>query len=225
MAPDSSVHDSTEPPYSPVQKKTNSGDPESKESNHNLPARTVAIAEDERPEQTKEDPATMAASEELKHTTLSDKIATGGRVQEGETAVGEDKVMEETLMASTPEPEDAHDEDMRERITSPKKKRGRDQDEDAKNVEDDTEEPGSSADGSVVGGRTSRSEPEKKRPRDNSEEASKTTDSAADVSVFSACSSSASRLMYFPGPHNFCACKVRGYHYFRFEITHNNFHR
>lgn len=150
------------------------------ESNHDLPARTMALAEDERHEHGdahKDDPATMAASEELKHTTISDNTATKSRVLEPAVEpAGEDKVMEETPKAGTPdlEPSEAQDEEMRERLSSPKKKRGRDQDEDddTKNIGDDNvDEPGSSADGSVVNGsRTMRSEPEKKRPRDTSEE-------------------------------------------------------
>ncbi|KAH7313120.1 hypothetical protein BKA65DRAFT_467537 [Rhexocercosporidium sp. MPI-PUGE-AT-0058] len=158
--------------------------PDVMESNHDLPARTMAMAEDERHEHGdahKDDPATMAASEELKHTTISDKTSTKSRVQgPASEPTGEDKVMEETPKAGTPdlEPTEVQDEEMRERLSSPKKKRGRDQDDDTRDFgEDNVDEPGSSADGSVInGGRTTRSEPEKKRPRDTSEELPKSAE-------------------------------------------------
>ena len=165
---------------------SSNSNPDLMESNHDLPARTMAMAEDERHEHGdahKDDPATMAASEELKHTTISDNTATKSRVQERAVEpAGEDKVMEETPKAGTPdlEPSEVQDEEMRERLSSPKKKRGRDQDEDedTKNIgEDNVDEPGSSADASVVNGsRTTRSEPEKKRPRDTSEELPKSAE-------------------------------------------------
>jgi hypothetical protein len=149
------------------------------ESNHELPARTMA--EDQRHDHTniqKEDPATVAASEELKHTSISDKATSNAQSDPtgvlAEVENEDDKRMEEMEKATTPEPEptDAQDEEMRERLSSPKKKRGRDQDDDIKELEDDRgDEPGSSADGSVVnGGRTTRLGPEKKRPRDGSED-------------------------------------------------------
>ncbi|KAK0102190.1 hypothetical protein ONS95_001014 [Cadophora gregata] len=156
------------------------------ESNHDLPARTMTLAEDERHEHGdahKDDPATMAASEELKHTTISDNTATKPRVQEPAVEpAAEDKVMGGTPKPGTPDLEssEAQDEEMRERISSPKKKRGRDQDEDedTKNIgEDNVDEPASSADGSAINGsRTTRSEPEKKRPRDTSEELPKSAE-------------------------------------------------
>ena len=91
--------------------------------------------------------------------------------------------MDENAKSSTPEPvepTDAQDEEMRERLSSPKKKRGRDQDQ----VDDNGEDPTSSADGSVNGNRTTRSEPEKKRrPRDTSEDFTKTADMVEDAKV------------------------------------------
>jgi hypothetical protein len=158
---------------------TGNHEPDVTEPNHDLPARTMA--EKERHEHAqKEDPATMAASEELKHTTISDKVATVSEVDppaiQAEPA-GEDKDMGGTVKAGTPEPEptDAQDEEMRERLSSPKKKRGRDQDDDTRDFEGEkVDEPGSSADGSMVNGnRTTRLGPEKKRPRDTSEDPSK----------------------------------------------------
>lgn len=169
------------------------------EPNQDLPARTMV--ERERHEHTqKEDPATMAASEELKHTTISDKITTASEVDptaiQAEAVGGEDKDMGGTVKAGTPEPEptDAQDEEMRERLSSPKKKRGRDQDDDTRDFEGEkVDEPGSSADGTVVNGnRTTRLGPEKKRPRDTSEDPSK-ADEKTEVKV-----SSIPAEAYFP---------------------------
>jgi hypothetical protein len=161
-------------------------------TNHDLPARTMA--EDEQSEEAraaqKEDPATVAASEELKHTTISDEIATVSRVHPVEVRTnpaGDDKDMGDLARVNTPDtdPTDAQDEEMKERLASPKKKRGRDQEEDSKDLEEDAvDEPGSSADGSVVNGsRTTRLGPEKKRPRDTSEDYSKTVETASDIKV------------------------------------------
>jgi hypothetical protein len=146
------------------------------DSNHDLPARTIREDQHEQPQPPKDDPATVAASEELKHTSISDKVACETEADLGSAdveAAGEDKDMK----ASTPDGNltDAQDEEMRERLSSPKKKRGRDQDEDEdkKDSSDDRgDDPTSSADGSVVNGnRTTRSEPEKKRrPRDTSQD-------------------------------------------------------
>jgi hypothetical protein len=157
------------------------------ESNQHLPARTMAEDQsDHSANPTKDDPATMAASEELKHTTISDKVIPTSQKDQAQNAVevkhaGEDKTMKER----TPEadPTDAQDEEMRERISSPKKKRGRDQDEDTRELDEiNLDEPGSSADGSVMNGsRTTRSGPEKKRPRDTSEDYTNATEQTADV--------------------------------------------
>jgi hypothetical protein len=141
------------------------------EANHDLPAGTTEEAKEESHDHhEKDDPATMAASEELKHTTISDRIIVA---PEEDSAVTEDAKedigMKETTKAHTPEPEasDVRDEEMREQISSPKKKRGRDIDDDAKESVTENETL------SVMNGRTARSEPEKKRPRDTSIDPSK----------------------------------------------------
>jgi len=133
----------------------------------------------------KDDPATMAASEELKHTTISDKVVNPkpaeedpSRMETGLPLGDDDKAMGGTAKESTPEVDtttDAQDEEMRERISSPKKKRGRDQDEDLRDLEGDKlGGAGSTAEGHTLNGsRTMRSGPEKKRPRDTSEDPSK----------------------------------------------------
>jgi hypothetical protein len=151
-------------------------EPDVMESNHDLPARTMA--EEDKKEQTqleKDDPATTAAREELKHTTISDRITKTRRVEPASTKAepeAEDKPMEERAITPDAEPSEAQDEEMRERLSSPKKKRGRDQDDDTRELDGgNADEQGSAADGSVLNGnRTIRSGPEKKRPRDTSEE-------------------------------------------------------
>jgi hypothetical protein len=165
--------------------------PNAIDSNHDLPARTIVDEELEPTQPSKEDPATMAASEELKHTSISDKDVSRDS-RDGstgrDTELVEEKVTSETMKSSTPETDhaDARDEDMRERISSPKKKRGRDQDEDTKDAEDENgDDPTSSADGSVVNGsRTTRSEPEKKRrPRGTSEDFTKSAEKGGEPKV------------------------------------------
>lgn len=186
------IADNNPPQSSDHEDKMNHEPDVNESTNHDLPARTMA--EDERSEQgrdaQKEDPATVAASEELKHTSISDEIATVSRVHPVEVktnSAGEDKDMGESARANTPdtEPSDAQDAEMKERLASPKKKRGRDQEDDSKDLEEDGgEEPGSSADGSVVNGkRTTRLEPEKKRPRDTSEDYTKAVENASDIKV------------------------------------------
>lgn len=167
---DSKTLDST---TSPPDTATNL--PETMDPNHDIPARTDRDTDKhEQAQPTKEDPATIAASEELRTTTIHDK-STGNTEED----VAEEKITKDDSN-TTPEPE-ARDEEMRERISSPKKKRGRDQDEDEKDV--DEEDGTSSADGSVVNGsRASRLEPEKKRrPRDTSQDPS--TDKEREVKV------------------------------------------
>ncbi|TVY93661.1 Nucleoporin [Lachnellula willkommii] len=150
-----------------------------------LPARTMADAQsDHTTTPSKDDPATMAASEELKHTTISDKVLPTSPKEQAQHVAGEDKTMKETVKEGTPEADltDAQDEEMRERISSPKKKRGRDQDEETRELDNNLDEPGSSADGSVLNGsRTTRLGPEKKRPRDTSEDYTNATEKATDV--------------------------------------------
>jgi hypothetical protein len=149
---------------------------ETTEANHDLPARIAEYQDDGPPhDQHSDDPATAAASEELKHTTISDKVNTAlerESVTKDTRPVVEDKVMEEPPKASTPEPDtsEVNDHEMRERISSPKKKRGRDFEDDIKDVEGDDSGHRSSSDGGPIGSRTIRSEPEKKRPRDTSED-------------------------------------------------------
>ena len=157
-------------------------------SNHNLPARS--LAEDDKHNTTdKDDAATMAASEELKHTTISDKVhvsALEPSATRREPAGGEDK-MQESVKDTTPdvEPTDTQDEEMKERLTSPKKKRGRDTYDESKELQgDNIDETGSSADGSAVNGsRSEREGPEKKRHRDTSEDPTKVAEKAVEVKV------------------------------------------
>ena len=149
-------------------------------SSYSSPTQTMTKDKiEETPTAQKEDPATVAASEELKHTSISDR-GTGSIKEtppETESVVSRSEVsVQETAKAkaTTPDPPpfDAHDEEMRERLSSPKKKRGRDQDEDLKDLAGaNGAAQDSSAEGSVAnGGRPVRLEPQKKRPRDGSED-------------------------------------------------------
>ncbi|TGO20807.1 hypothetical protein BPAE_0264g00090 [Botrytis paeoniae] len=151
------------------------------EENHNSPAPTLTT-EGENDNSQKDDAATMAASEELKHTSISDKLPlpteTPSQIPQTE-AQTEDKDMSGTDKDTTPEAEpiDAQDEEMRDRVSSPKKKRGRDQEDDTTQVEDDGgRNNGITSEGSLNGSRTMRSGPEKKRPRDTSQEPSRISD-------------------------------------------------
>jgi hypothetical protein len=75
---------------------------------------------------------------------------------------------------------------MKERVSSPKKKRGREQDDEARDLEaaGSIEEAGSSPNGNAVnGGRTTRMAPEKKRHRDASVDTAIAPDTGTDVKV------------------------------------------
>ncbi|KAH8597098.1 hypothetical protein B0O99DRAFT_618007 [Bisporella sp. PMI_857] len=153
--------------------------PNVKKTNHDPTAGTMGgggCDDDRDAHGYKDDAATIAAGEELKQTRISDKEHNPAEAEKStrDEPVIEDREMQEPATAATPEPTtlDATDEVMRERITSPKKKRGRDVDDDTKDVES-PQKDGSIAEGSLNGGRTTRSGPEKKRPRDTSEEFAK----------------------------------------------------
>lgn len=122
-----------------------------------------------RHDQDKEDPATVAASEELKHTYISDKIENSSGTGSKSTNHGsaEDKEMGGPVKASTPDPEvsEEQEDDLRERLSSPKKKRGRDQDDEVKGAGDVKEdESGNVSDADALNG--AKLEPDRKRPRD-----------------------------------------------------------
>lgn len=139
-----------------------------------------------------EDAATHAASENLKRTTISDRqpvegaeIAPMTGVDDSVTHKEEDKSAKQT----TPEPLEVSDTqalEMKENISSPKKKRGRDQDDEDREIgaADCSEEAITSpSESSVNGGRTTRSEPEKKRHRDASVDTIVAADSGTDNKV------------------------------------------
>lgn len=98
-----------------------------------------------------EDAATMKASDELKRTTISDKKDEEKENQQGSSPGA-----------------NAEDKDLKDGISSPKKKRSREEDEkDAKEGEKNRVPSSGSASNSD---RADRSEPEKKRPREEGEE-------------------------------------------------------
>ena len=140
----------------------------------------------------KEDAATQAASENLKHTTISDKDPAEDTVVSGmaETDLPtEEKHDEGSMKQMTPEPKepsDVLDEEMKERISSPKKKRGREQDDEARDLEaaGSSDEAGITSNGSAVnGGRTTGSAPVKKRHRDTSVDTVTAADSGTEAKV------------------------------------------
>jgi hypothetical protein len=139
-----------------------------------------------------EDLATQAASENLKHASISEKeppesfetsTTMGGDLTTPEQTEGESARL---ITPEAAEPSDAQDEEMKERISSPKKKRGREQDDEARDLEaaGSVEEIGSSPNGSAVnGGRTTRLAPEKKRHRDASVDTVTVTETVIDTKV------------------------------------------
>ena len=150
-------------------------------TNHDLPTRSPT---EESHDQTQtDDAATMAASEELRHTTISDRVNPNAERENtgaGTEIQGQDKDMRGQAKPTTPE----HDE-LKERISSPKKKRGREFEDDIRDVGgNDIGQNGSAIDvGSASQSRTVRSEPEKKRPRDTSEETNKISRHMAEEEV------------------------------------------
>jgi hypothetical protein len=165
--------------------------PDAMDSNHDeLPTHTMAESGHHSTTE-KDDAATIAAGEELKHTTISDKVFIASTLEPSTTrptSAGDDKDMKETVKESTPEsePTDARNEEMKEKLSSPKKKRGRDTYDESKELEGDVvDETGSSAEGSAVNGsRLDREGPEKKRHRDTSEDPLKVAEKAAEAKVY-----------------------------------------
>jgi glucosamine 6-phosphate synthetase-like amidotransferase/phosphosugar isomerase protein len=127
-----------------------------------------------------EDSATMETRDNLKHTRISDGETTEENHAEidnhGDSIIiDKDNVNPLQAKESTPEPveiSDIRDEEMKEQLSSPKKKRLRESDDDVKDTEslDNIERDRVASNGSSTSGtRTTRSEPEKKRHRDGSE--------------------------------------------------------
>lgn len=120
-----------------------------------------------------DDPATVAASEELKHTSISEKSVTLPTTENAEPAPQEVEGSKKES-STTPDlaPADVSDEEMRERLSSPKKKRGRDQDDDGAALRDEVvdDKTRSVSGGTVNGNRPPGVEPQKKRVRDGSED-------------------------------------------------------
>jgi hypothetical protein len=131
----------------------------------------------------KEDPETQAASQNLKNTTISDRNSLdlareNAEIssQPGQVTHDNDTTLPPPKRAKTPDTKVSEDQEMKDKLSSPKKKRGRDTDDDAKDNDADLEAAdGSSGTGSLNanGGRTTRSGPEKKRYRDASAEPAK----------------------------------------------------
>ncbi|KAK3306613.1 uncharacterized protein B0T15DRAFT_147093 [Chaetomium strumarium] len=126
----------------------------------------------------KEDAETTAARRELKQTTISEK---DGPVQlsQDDKSASEDDAPQDKASARRITPDISfgppQDEDMKEEVSSPKKKRARDELDENRDVAEaplDGKTPGKSS-ATIAKSRTDRSEPEKKRPRDRQEQSGK----------------------------------------------------
>lgn len=131
-------------------------------------------------EQQEEDSATMKASEDLKHTRISDREPTEGEGSRRDTEIAK-PILDRDVHApfftkeTTPDPStrsDAEEEGMKEQISSPKKKRVRELDDETKESDgiDKVSKERVPSNGSVTSvDRSDRLEPEKKRHRDTLE--------------------------------------------------------
>lgn len=133
------------------------------------PPRLDSEPADTRPAQ--EDAETTAARRELKQTSLSDVGNKAAQPSQDSSEPSED----EAERAKTPESKatDAVNDDLKEQVSSPKKKRAHDQLEEHKDDAENDSVVTSSADkknGSASLKQTDRSEPQKKRARDESGE-------------------------------------------------------
>ncbi|KFY37663.1 hypothetical protein V494_04675 [Pseudogymnoascus sp. VKM F-4513 (FW-928)] len=125
-------------------------------------------------EQQDEDSATMKASEDLKHTRISDKEPAEGEASKDEAGVAKplsDEGGQTSGFTKETTPERStrsggEDDGMMEQISSPKKKRVREQDDETKESDKINKERVPSNGSATSAGRSDRLEPEKKRHRD-----------------------------------------------------------
>lgn len=125
---------------------------------------------------TTEDPDTAAARKELRQTAISDKpnLSTMSNAETNpapNAAAGDDKPSSKGATPDRDSPSSQND-DLRDQISSPKKKRARDEVDEPQDAPSDANgdiSPIGSDNGTSIN-RTVRSEPEKKRPRDVSSE-------------------------------------------------------
>lgn len=135
---------------------------------------------------TPEDPDTAAARKELRQTAISEKpnlstMSTAEMHPAPNAAIGGDKP---SSKGATPDRDSigSQNDDLRDQISSPKKKRARDEVDEPQDASSDANgdvSPIGSDAGAGAGtslNRTDRSEPEKKRPRDVSSESKVNSD-------------------------------------------------
>ena len=140
---------------------------------------------------TREDAETTAARRELKQTSISDKDKQDGR-SDNSSPDGSDtdtSLLDKPASSQPASPEDetvmadAHHRDLRDKISSPKKKRVYDELDEPKDMSlaarDDDGASTKSGDTNPTKSRTDRSEPEKKRPRDRGSARSSDVDDEA----------------------------------------------
>ena len=135
------------------------------------------MTSDERPHSpdSNDDAATNAAREELRQTSISEKSEPSNSLATTKLPNHVPAPLESrTENSATPDlaPSDTQDEEMRERLGSPKKKRGRDQDDDGASLRESAgqEEGAAASTGTTNGSRPQGQEPQKKRVRDGSED-------------------------------------------------------
>ncbi|KAL2267488.1 hypothetical protein VTJ83DRAFT_4765 [Remersonia thermophila] len=154
----------------------------------------------------KEDAETTAARRELKQTSISEKTASGAvrRPQDDDKSGSDDDAPKRKKVARGLTPPTAlnagRDEDLKEQVSSPKKKRAHDELDETKDAADAPAEGSAdkaAGDGAAPAGsqsRTDRSEPEKKRPRDRQASASVVQSGKEEVEPLSASASPRSSL-------------------------------
>ncbi|KAL2177181.1 uncharacterized protein P884DRAFT_300095 [Thermothelomyces heterothallicus CBS 202.75] len=141
----------------------------------------------------KEDAETTAARRELKQTTISEKRGRDAvQLSQDDKSASEDDAPRAKTRRITPpaDPRPGNDDALKEQISSPKKKRARDELDENKDAAPLGETSGkAAANTATVQDRTDRSEPEKKRPRDRQASASAVQGGKEEVEPLSASTS------------------------------------
>jgi hypothetical protein len=138
------------------------------------PHNTSDISDHVEIENTKEDAETTAARRELKQTSISEKTGKDAQQlsQDDKSGSDDDKPKDKApSRGTTPETDvgESKSDDLRNQVSSPKKKRGHDELEEHKDSADEAEDTESSTKAAKASPTLSRidgSEPEKKRARD-----------------------------------------------------------
>lgn len=137
------------------------------------PHNTSDISDQNETVSAKEDAETTAARRELKQASISEKDQAGQSLQkDDQSGSGSDDgttTKDNDSVTGRSTPESGNEDGMRERISSPKKKRVYDELDEPKPTDNANEKPLAFG---PAPSRTDRSEPEKKRPRDRNSKSS-----------------------------------------------------